>query len=170
MSKKAKEREKNNPEKSNLRPGTPEELEKLRQMKIGVPLEDSTKEKISESLKEYYALNPKQAASEETKRKMSLAHMGNKLDENAIEKMKQTKLNNIANGTDPSCKKFECEHCGVYVSTIQFKSYHGDKCKYKGKNLSTDQKKEIRRKQEEDSAYMAEYRRKQKAKKMNNNE
>lgn len=162
----AKKREKNNPEKSNLRPGTPEELERLRQMKIGVARSDDTKMKISESLKEHFAINPKPPSSEETKRKQSIANIGKKQLEESKEKIRQAKLESIANGTHPSCIKYECEHCGVYVATMAFKRSHGDNCKYKGKNLSVDEKKEIRRKQEEESAYQTEFRAKQKAKKL----
>ena len=110
---------------------SPESIAKGVAKRKGQKRTEDQKAKISKSLKESLAKNPRGPMSEEHKLKRSLSSLGKPKPPGHTEKRMATLAKQLSEGTHYSQQKKTCPHCGVVASKGPYTRYHGDRCKHK---------------------------------------
>jgi hypothetical protein len=110
---------------------SPESIAKGVAKRKGQKRTEEQKAKISRSLTESLAKNPRGPMSDEHRLKRSLSLLGKSKPPGHTEKRMATLAKQLAEGTHYSQQKQPCPHCGVVASKGPYTRYHGDRCKQK---------------------------------------
>ena len=110
---------------------SPESIAKGVAKRTGQKRTAAQKEKISRSLTESLAKNPRGPMSTEHKLKRSVSLLGKPKPPGHTEKRLATLAKQLEEGTHYSQQKKTCPHCDVIASKGPYTRHHGDKCKHK---------------------------------------